>query len=329
MRECAHIGLPSLAFACCLLAGTSLVRAEEKGSVDFEWSAPAGCPPAASVQSEIDELLGGAARDRAREHLSVRATVERGALWLVTLETQSGTASGHRTIEAVTCQGLASATALIVALMIDPDAVAAHAGKGKEKEPSPLPAPAPAPPDATSPPPPAARASFGLAGLGAAGNLGVLPGPDVGIGATVGLLRGHWRIELRAAYGPRDVQSDPLADPAGAYGRFRFFAGTLAGCWTMLQSVVDMGPCAEAEIGAMYGEGSHSSQNTSETTPWFGLGAGGVLVIKATPWLHFPLHADAVVPLWRPNFVLRPTDISIFRARPVGGRLTAGVEMQF
>jgi hypothetical protein len=281
------------------------------------------------VQAEIDELLGGAARDRAREHLSVRATVEHGSLWLVTLETQSGTASGHRTIEAVTCQGLASATALIVALMIDPDAVAAHAGKGKEKEPSPPPAPAPAPAAAAPSPPRAARATFGLAGLGAAGNLGVLPGPDVGLGATVGLRRGHWRVELRAAYGPREVRSEPLPDPSGGYGRFRFFAGTLAGCWTMLQSGVDAGPCAEAEIGAVYGEGSHASQNTSETTPWFGLGAGGVVVIKATPWLHFPLHADAVFPLWRQNFVFRNVDTPIFRARPVGGRLTAGVEVQF
>jgi hypothetical protein len=35
-----------------------------------------------------------------------------------------------------------------------------------------------------------------------------------------------------------------------------------------------------------------------------------------------------VVPLWRPRFLFRERS-PIFRAWPVGGRLTAGVEAQF
>jgi hypothetical protein len=326
MRRCVHTWSLGLAFAFCWLAHASMVRAEAKGTVLFEWIAPEGCPPESSVNAEIDNLLGGVARDRAREDLTVEATVEHGALWSVTLETMSSATSGHRTIEAATCQGLANATALIVALMIDPDAVAARAGKVKERETA-LP---PAAPSAPAPPsPPVQRATFGLAGVGATGNLGVLPAPDVGIGAEIGLVRRQWRVELRAAYGLRNVRSDTLSDPAGAYGRFRFFAATLAGCWTIVRPAVDLGPCAEAEFGAVYGEGSGASQNTAETTPWFGLGAGGVVSIKASPWLHFPLHADAVVPLWRPNFTFRNVDSPIFRSRVVGGRLTVGVELRF
>jgi len=313
------------------LAGVpSLARAQAPATFAFAWGAPEGCPSAALVQAEIDNLLGGAAGDRVRQDLTVKATVEHLALWQVTLATQSGTTSGHRTIEAGTCQGLASATALIVALMIDPDAVAAHTGKAKEPSSEPLPAPtaAPAP---TPPPPRPARTTFGLAGLGAAGHLGVLPGPDVGLGATVGMARGHWRVELRGAYGPREVRSEALADAGGAYGRFRFFAGTLAGCWLRLATVVDVGPCAEAEIGAVHGEGSGADSPISKTTPWLGLGAGGVLLLKATAWLRFPVHADVVAPLWRPQFVWSNVnaDRPIFRAAPVGGRLTAGAELQF
>ena len=324
MRASAHIRLLSLGLGLGWLLAPSATRAQAPFTFAFEWSAPEGCPSAALVQTEIDNLLGSAARDRVRQNLAVQATVDHPALWQVTLATQSGGASGHRTIEAGTCQGLASATALIVALMIDPDAVAAHASQAKAATPEPAPVPA-APP----PPPRPVRATFGFVGLGAAGHLGVLPGPDVGIGATLGISRRHWRVELRAAYGPRQVQSEALADPAGAYGKFRFLAGTLAGCWLRLHSAVDLGPCAEAEIGAVQGEGIGADHSSSRTTPWFGLGAGGAAVLKATPWLHFSLHADAVVPLWRPHFVFENVPSPIFRTWPVGGRLTALAEVHF
>ena len=303
-------------------------RAEDKGSVHFVWIAPEGCPSESSVSAEIDDLLGGAARHRSREDLNVRATVERAALWLVTLQTTSSATSGHRSIEATTCQGLANATALIVALMIDPDAVAARAGKVKEPDgarpPVAPPVSAPAPPTPLFEP-----TTFGLAGIGATGNLGVLPAADVGVGAELGLVHRSWRVELRGSYGLRNVRSDALGDSAGAYGRFRFFSGVLFGCWMSIRSSVDLGPCLEVEFGALRGEGIGASPNASETTPWFALGTGGAVVFKATRWLHFPLHADAVVPLWRPNFGFRNVDTPIFRARPVGARLTAGVELPF
>jgi hypothetical protein len=305
----------------------SAARAQAPAAFAFEWGAPEGCPSAALVQAEIDGLLGGAARDRVRQDLAVKATVARAALWQVTLATQAGAASGHRTIEAATCQGLASATALIVALMIDPDAVAAHASQAKAPNPEPpRAAPAPAPPALS-----AARATFGLAGLGAAGHVGVLPGPDVGLGATIGLLRGPWRVELRGAYGARQVPSDAMADAPSAHGKFRFFAGTLAGCWLWLGKAVDLGPCAEAEIGVVRGAGAGADTTTAQTTPWLGLGAGLIVALEATPWLRFPVHLDAVAPLWRPHFVFSKVDGDrpIFRAPPLGGRLTAGAELRF
>jgi hypothetical protein len=338
MRGCARPWLATSGFVLCGL----MRAASAQAAVAFEWLAPAGCPSAAAVQAEVDGLLGGGGA-RARKNLSVRATVERGPLWTVTLETQSSATQGHRTIEAVTCQALASATALIVALMIDPDAVAAFAKKEAQSEPGPPPSPpaAPAPPSPPAAPPPlspsaappspsapAARATFGLVGLGVAGNLGVLPGPDFGVTATVGLVHGHWRAELRGAYGLRTVSSDPVADAGGAYGSFRFLAGTLAGCWVAVTAALDFGPCLEVEFGAVRGEGVGQIQVSSESSPWLGLGAGGAVILKATPWLRFPLHVDAVVPLWRPSYVFREGS-PIFRAWPVGGRLTAGVEARF
>ena len=317
--------LLSLAFALSVVGRPPAVRADAGIAFVFEWRAPDGCPSASAVEEEIAHLLGGPARERARDDLRVQATVERGSLWVVTLETTSKTASGRRTIEAATCQGLANATAFIVALLIDPDAVAARTGKSQGHEPPPPPPPAPAEPAPVL----RARATYGLLGAAAAGNLGVLPSPDLGFSASVGIVRPRWRIEARAAYHPRQVQSDALANPPGAYGRFSFIAGTLAGCMTFSRPVLEIGPCADAEFGAVHGEGIGATHTTSHTSPWVGVGAGGFLAIKATRWLTFPVHADAIFPLWRPHFVFENVQAPIFRSAPVGGRLTAGVELRF
>jgi hypothetical protein len=330
MRGYLRVRLSTLAFGLGLLGQVALASAQD--TLDFQWRAPEGCPSPSEVRKDIDGLLGGAAGERVRQNLSVHATVEHGVRWLVTLETRSRTATGHRTLEAVSCQALGSATALIVALIIDPDAVAAHAKQAKAPEPSPLPVAAPAPsasPSSVEEASPVARATFVLAGLGAAGTIGVLPGPDLDLTATLGLARGPWRAELRAAYGLVNVSSDPLSQASSAYARFRFLAGTLAGCWMVSRAVVELGPCVDVELGAVRGEGVGPLEVDSKDTPWFGLGAGGVLIFKATSWLQFPVHADAVVPLWRPNYVFRHADSPLFRSWPVGGRLSAGIEARF
>jgi len=287
---------------------------------------------ASVVEGEIDNLLGGPAVEHSRNSLRVQATVEHGGQWLVTLETESKTTSGHRTIEAATCQGLANATALIVALMIDPDAVAARSGKAQvDARPPEPPAPsAPASAEAREAPgAPGARATSVLAGAAVAGNAGVLPSPDVGVGVSVGVLHPGWRVEVRADYGPRRVPSDSLTDPPGAHGRFSFLAGTLAGCGTFTQPRIELGPCASLEVGAVRGQGVGATQTASQTSPWVGLGAGVFAAIRANARLYFPVHADAVFPLWRPTYVFQNVPTPIFQSWSVGLRLTAGVELRF
>jgi hypothetical protein len=315
-----------LGIGCLVLTKAPPARAEANGTFTFAWLAPAGCPSSTEVDEEIARLLGGPAHAPSRGDLRVRASVGHEALWLVTLDTTSGTTSGHRTISAASCEGLANATALIVALMIDPTAVAARSLKTEKLEPPP-------PPPSKSPEslaiPPAQRTTKGLAGVGAVGSLGALPSADLGIGVALGLAGLRWRVELRAAYSPRWVKSATMSDPTGAYGRFHLFTGMLAGCLTLRQPAFDWGPCVDFESGVVNGEGVGATVTSSRTTAWLGLGGGGFLAFRASQWLRFPVHIDAIVPLWRPDFTFRNIDNPIFRAWAVGGRMTAGVEVQF
>jgi hypothetical protein len=322
-----------LLVSACLGPARAAV-ASDAGAFTFAWTAPDGCPSADELRVEIDKLLGETAQARLREHLDVKAVVAHDTAWTVAIATRSPSSTGQRTLEATTCQGLANATALIVALAIDPDAVAAHGGRAPGLVPTPGSASEPASRAASAEGAPARpilvpRNTFGLVGVVGAASLGVVPGLDVDLGGELGLARGRWRLELRAVYGLRTLDSQPVSDAIGARGRFRFFAGTLAGCWTAAWGLVRLGPCAGVEAGAVHGQGVGADKDAAATTPWLGLGAGLLAVIAPTAWLHFPLHVDAVLPVRRPTYRFEGVPGSIYDPWRVGARMTAGVELQF
>ncbi len=135
------------------------VRAEpppagrEHGGFVLDWSAPAGCPEPSAVRATVEGLLGSPRGAGAAGSLAVRATVVRqdDGRWALTLATVEGRERGERVLEGPTCQAVADAAALIVALAVDPDAspgsIAAHAAvpasRGASDSPAALAAPQP------------------------------------------------------------------------------------------------------------------------------------------------------------------------------------------
>jgi hypothetical protein len=321
--------------------GTAPSYAQSDAGLVLTWTAPDVCPSQAAVEAEIARLLGGPPASSANRLFRVRAAVTRGALWQVVLDTSSEEGSGHRTLEATTCDGLANATALIVALMIDPAATLVRESMALDKPDSrPLPPTAPARP--TPPPAPAARGPANtlftntlstntlFVGAVASGSLGVLPAPDLAAAGAVGLAGSNWRVELRGAYGLRHVESDVLAATSGGHGEFQArFLGTLTGCLTRSPSGIEWGFCLDVEGGVIQGRGKGTSTTEDKLQPWLGVGAGGLFALRAGKHLAFPVHVDAIVPVWRPTYVFTNVPSPIFRAWPVGGRLTASVEWRF
>jgi hypothetical protein len=299
-------------------------RAQEAAGFAFSWQAPVGCPNTGEVRAEIARLLGGTIGVVPGGGLQARAVVTHAATWAVALETTSAGQAGQRSLEAGSCRELANATALIIALMIDPDAVAAHAPPPAP----PLPASAPSPP-ASEP----ARTLDAHVGIIIAGTQGTLPSPDVGVGASVGLSGRRWRIDLRASYGLRRDQTATASFPPGGHGQFNFFSTLLAGCWNLGGPGVAWGPCAVGEFGVMSAKGIGVDRALPAQVPWWAVGAGGFAAIPLARRWAVPIHLDALVPLHRSEYVFRDSQgnvsARVFRAAPVGVRVSAGIELRF
>jgi hypothetical protein len=318
-------GLPAtflvLAAVSCLgLPGpSSRACAAPKGTFTFTWNAPEACPSRERVQMEIARLLGGAIEIAHEDDLDVRASVTHGIGWSVVLTTRVSGQLGRRSIEAPSCESVAEATALIVALMIDPDAVAAQAQGPKGRR-----VPAPSPRAAA-----VARPLGVVAGLHAQGRLATLPNVDLGMGVGLGLVGRRWLLDLRGTYGLRRDQLAYLSSRSGAYGRFNISTGALAACLNLGSTALAFGPCAVAEAGWVSAEGYGTTQGFSRHAPWAALGAGGYLWFAVGHHLLLVLQADALVPIWRPEYVFRNLPGVVFRAPAVGGRFLAGIAWRF
>src|SRR5580765_4757874 len=88
--------------------------------VALDWDAPEGCPPREGVAREVNRLLGGAA---GAEVLAARASITRDdGGFRVALSTEWRGVHGERAIAARSCEELADAIAIVLALTIEPSA---------------------------------------------------------------------------------------------------------------------------------------------------------------------------------------------------------------
>jgi hypothetical protein len=294
--------------------------ADEPGSFTLDWQAPAGCPAGEAVQAEVSRLLGGKIQVAQGRDIQARAVATHAQTWSVAIETTLAGRPGQRSIEAASCPDLANATALIIALMIDPEAVASHA------------APAPQPAEPAPAPTQKSREVEFLAGLHGAGSTGTLPAFDAGLGGGIGLTGRHWRLELRGTYGLRRDQKAVAAEIPNAYGRFNFIAATLAGCFNLGRSLA-YGFCADAEVGRVSAKGFGGSRGLPAQTLWLALGAGVYAALPLRPYLSLPVHLDMLAPLQRNEFVFKdgPGNVTgrVFKAPVLGLRITLGIELHF
>ncbi len=295
-------------------AWASGVAAQPSARLALTWDGPAGCPTAENVQSRVYALLGEGESGSSVADVTASGRIERtegGFRLLLTMG--AGPAPSARVIEARTCDELAGAAAIAIALLArssvaSETAPLASAG-ASEPESSPPPAPPSIPPEeegrAKASPPSAAPARLRLVldvPVGAVG-WGSLPATGFGLGAAVGA---RWKA-LRAAVGG-ELWLPQTARTSGFETRFTLQSGRAEACVMHDLQGVELGPCLGASVQRLTSEGIASSvfSARSRTVLWIS-GLGGLFASVETPGfahLRFFGAARVLVSPSRPRFVI-------------------------
>jgi hypothetical protein len=296
------------------------------GPVEVTWTAPAACPSEGYVVGEVGRILDGASGPQKKVHAHADVVCDEGGAWHVTLVTRTEDAPGRRTFSAESCEALADATALILAMTVNPLIT-----------PPPPREPSVEPPshgsDARSVPPakPSGSASLARFALAAslAGTTGVLPSASFGPEISLGWLPGRVRVELRANYAvPQRAASGA---PVGADFQLWSAGARVGYAWPI--GPLAVGPSVVADLERMSASGFGGSLTFRQSAVLVGMG-GGLLVVWS-PLLSFAVRlaaeGEALAP--RPSFVVvEPAPRSpelVHRPSALAGRATVGVEWHF
>jgi hypothetical protein len=305
----------------------------------FSWSAPPECPTETEVAAEVAQLLEPGPTPSA--HVTARAVVRHDAdgQWHVELTTLRDGEEGARSLVAPSCRSLADATALIVALTIDPARAArlrpavsaaaepnvapaaAHANPGAPQAPAEASHPQ-APAEASRARTPAevshirgaaeagtapragqpGNASWALA-LAAVGDVGRLPGPSLGGRLAGAWIAGAWRLEAYGFAWGLPTRSAPTSSSSiGA--DIEMFGGGATACVRVLHSWVEVAPCLGAELGDVHGRGFGVQNPQSEDRAWVAATAAVRAAIRISGPVYISGELGAVFPFAADSFQL-------------------------
>jgi hypothetical protein len=340
-----EMALPA-ALALAQLLALGGVAVAEPEAVHIDYTAPAGCPDAASFLRSLKDRttrFREATPDEKARSFFVRVTALPSS-FSGRLEIGSpNDSTAVRSVDSPICSEVSSALALMTALAIDPNALtsSSKAARPSPAEAAPKPAAEPEPqrfPPATvavasRPPPETAtrsppwRWSLGLQGhttfsvtpsLGYGGDLFVdAEAPDssvLGPAVRIGVFFNQSEVEL--ATGPAASFTWVAPEIEGCPGRLKVTALHLA-----------VHPCLALRIGVLYGEGRSMTQPKQATSLWSDLGPLLRLRVAVTARLILEAQAALMLPLYRPSFTIKDngSDTTAFSVPAVGGSAGIGV----
>jgi hypothetical protein len=357
--------LTCVAFAVSVDVSASSALADALTRVNLQWQAPPTCPDASFVKAQLRRDLEGS--QAPGEAMEVRAVVERGEgdEWRALIRTQSSSGVSDRLLAARSCEALADATSLIVAMQIDPETAAIHARAidGLSE-----PAAGAAPPSASSGgpqvvypgrvvSPPVTSAHRGAAasetktkeenpearlwtrdaarprvrGMLAASvqrDWGSLPSASEIFAGALGVIYGPWWGE----FGLGVSSSEDIARTSGpSIGSVRVLMPALRACWRAWEGpAVGMSPCIGFEWARWSSEGNsnlNAQRDDSVMASAASLRWLGSLKFSDDWRLIVPV--DVVVPLSRPRFgFVQATERQVVVFTPSWIALRAGVGVQ-
>jgi hypothetical protein len=352
-----RLGAISVAALALFTAAPAAAASPSDLPLDLVWEAPASeCPSREAVLAEIAHLVGDLAGHTDGGRVSARARILHGVdgRWRVRLVTL-GASGGERTLEAASCQALADAAGLVLALRINPDLAWTPPREPSPPPPppappapppppipsEPLPSPAPARVAASPAPPPSARPApqRSLAwprgslriGAGAFAGLGELPSVDAAGELELAYVVGRLRAEV---HGETAFVQDTNRTSTGAYGTLRAASGGVRGCYLpaprWLPARVTLDACGEVDLDWMWAHGQGLATSASPSGGWATLGLGGGASLSLTRRFALTVLVVGLAPVVRPTFVTETatgaTGTVVFRPSAVWGEAGLGME---
>lgn len=318
--------------------------------IELVWEAPSQCPDDAALRARIEQMLSGPPRGEGT--VRVTGTIEERAAGLsLTLTTDFRGQVERRELEAPSCDELGEATAILLAIALEPELEDTLESPMKPEsesesnavpEPEAIPDPPPSEPNAPEAPTERATTPTDASGpaptsdapteprrrlpkpslalrIAALAELGALPGPTGGPHLALGL---HWRrlrLEVHGAYlAPR------LDVVAGQGALYQAGTGGVRACGRPRAGAVEFPLCGGIEGGAVRGATRGFDPPRSANAPWLGpLASVGV----ARRWGRVGLWAalEGAAPVLRGEFVFEGE--VRFGSFPVTGRALLGLEI--
>lgn len=312
---------------------------DEVPTLALSWSTggAAACPDRQQVIEAIansglrDQLGTWVPSQHAQALLSVEVELRvEGDRWRADMLLIDADGRAHRQFEASSCQALADATALIIAVTLDPiaasNSIAARTTITEPPEPEPEPEPTPEPTPIPEPDPPTPtqpdddpgtigvsssdagdgesatwpdRLHVGLS-IHGGGGYGPTAGPHGTLGGRVGLLGDRWRVDGAARWFPPRRTSSLNA--AGTFGAWTIEA---RGCFVPIAGPVELPLCPGFELGSVQGRGRTPTPNpTTSSFLWLAPSLSQGLAWAPVPRFAIGVELGLVVPLTRGRFAV-------------------------
>jgi hypothetical protein len=291
------VGIGTLALLVELAAGSNARAEEALPRVTLRWNAPDECPDDVELLHTVEEFLGEPLAEARAQQLSVSVNVvDAKGSFAAKLRFKGPGGVEERYLEHPECLKLMEAAALLVALAIDPERVKARQqsrdNAAAAASPPPIAAPSQPVPSqpvvtlapepisrrdeptlvASRPPPPKRDALRpGLEVFGFASS-GVLSSTGLGLGAALGLERGHFELGLVGRYWlPR---TDPVPGSQRADIQLSLWTAGARFCALPWLREWSLRGCAGVDLGDLSGTGQGLDNARTRHVRFSALSAG-------------------------------------------------------
>jgi hypothetical protein len=236
-------------------------------ALDFTWTAPDTCPTRAEVVQQLSKAVDAGGKEL--PPLTASAVVQRdGSNWHLELVTEMDGRRGTRLLEADSCEGLARAATLVMALTLGEGLARRQAEvEARAAQPPPPPPPPPAPPPKKPPPAPKpARARLWAATGVGSDPLGSF-GPTFALGGAYQPSLLELGIRLRATL-PRSTE----LPGSGGDARSFTYGADLRACLAPALPPLRFFGCADGGITLLDVKGRGTALDQQARVPLYGLG---------------------------------------------------------